>query len=55
VVGREELMRRFAALPDTFPHTKRHAAELTAGTVPDRFDFTLNLMLDGLGGDRRGA
>jgi AcrR family transcriptional regulator len=53
VVGRDELLRRFAALPDTFPHTRRHAAELTAGTVPDRFDFTLGLMIDGLGGYRR--
>ncbi|MDQ0788354.1 TetR/AcrR family transcriptional regulator [Streptomyces sp. B3I8] len=53
VVGRDELMRRFAALPDTFPHTKRHAAELTAGTVPDRFDFTLGLMIDGLRGARQ--
>ncbi|GAA4670708.1 TetR/AcrR family transcriptional regulator [Amycolatopsis dongchuanensis] len=52
VVSREELLRRFAALPDTFPHTKRHAAELTAGTGHDRFDFTLNLMLDGLTGTR---
>ncbi|MEW2130490.1 TetR/AcrR family transcriptional regulator [Streptomyces sp. NPDC005435] len=49
VVGRDELLRRFAALPDTFPQTKRHAAELTAGTVHDRFDFTIGLMLDGLG------
>ena len=48
VVSRDELMRRFAALPDTFPHTKRHAAELTAGTPHDRFDFTLALMIDGL-------
>ncbi|MBY8878973.1 TetR/AcrR family transcriptional regulator [Actinacidiphila acidipaludis] len=48
VVGRDELMRRFAALPETFPHTKRHAAELTAGTSHDRFDFTLGLMIDGL-------
>ncbi|WP_030378623.1 MULTISPECIES: TetR/AcrR family transcriptional regulator [unclassified Streptomyces] len=55
VVGRDELLRRFAALPDTFPHTRRYAAELTAGTVPDRFDFTLGLMIDGLGGARRGA
>ncbi|OQQ17503.1 TetR family transcriptional regulator [Streptomyces sp. M41(2017)] len=54
VVSREELLRRFAALPDdTFPHTKRHAAELTAGTVHDRFDFTLRLMIDGLPGARR--
>ena len=49
VVGRDELLRRFAALPDTFPHTKRYAAELTAGTVHDRFDFTIGLMIDGLG------
>jgi AcrR family transcriptional regulator len=48
VVGRDELLRRFAALPDTFPHTRRHAAELTAGTVHDRFDFTIGLMIDGL-------
>jgi AcrR family transcriptional regulator len=48
VVSRDELMSRFAALPETFPHTKRHAAELTAGTVHDRFDFTLGLMIDGL-------
>ncbi|MFE7169986.1 TetR/AcrR family transcriptional regulator [Streptomyces sp. NPDC057616] len=52
VVGRDELLRRFAALPDTFPHTKRYAAELTAGTTDDRFDFTLGLMVDGLPGAR---
>ncbi|MFK4268120.1 TetR/AcrR family transcriptional regulator [Streptomyces milbemycinicus] len=49
VVSRDELLRRFAALPDTFPQTKRYAAELTAGTVHDRFDFTIGLMIDGLG------
>jgi AcrR family transcriptional regulator len=48
VVSRDELLRRFAALPDTFPQTKRYAAELTGGTVHDRFDFTLGLMIDGL-------
>ncbi|WIM93097.1 TetR/AcrR family transcriptional regulator [Actinoplanes oblitus] len=48
VVGREELLSRIAALPDSFPHTKRHAAELTAGSTHDRFDFTLRLMIDGL-------
>jgi AcrR family transcriptional regulator len=48
VVGRDELLRRFAELPDTFPQTKRYAAELTSGTGPDRFDFTINLILDGL-------
>ncbi|MER5916795.1 TetR/AcrR family transcriptional regulator [Streptomyces sp. NPDC001982] len=53
VVSRDELLRRFAALPDTFPHTKRYAAELTAGTVHDRFDFTIGLMIDGLPGSRR--
>lgn len=49
--SRDETLRRFAALPDTFAHTKRHAAELTTGTASDRFAFTLNLILDGL--DRR--
>ena len=49
VVGRDELLRRVAALPDTFPNSKHYAAELTAGTVHDRFDFTLGLMIDGLG------
>ncbi|MEU4149977.1 TetR/AcrR family transcriptional regulator [Streptomyces sp. NPDC026659] len=53
VVGRDELLRRFAALPDTFPQTKRYAAELTAGTVHDRFDFTIGLMIDGLGASDR--
>ncbi|MCH5675076.1 TetR/AcrR family transcriptional regulator C-terminal domain-containing protein [Streptomyces gilvus] len=48
VVSRDELLRRFAALPDAFPHTKRYATELTAGTVHDRFDFTIALMIDGL-------
>lgn len=48
VVSREELLRRFAALPDTFPQTKRYAAELTSGTGHERFDFTIGLMIDGL-------
>jgi AcrR family transcriptional regulator len=48
VVSRDELLRRFAALPGTFPHTRRYAAELTAGTGHDRFDFTIGLMIDGL-------
>jgi AcrR family transcriptional regulator len=55
VVSREELLRRYAALPDTFPHTKRYAAELTAGTGHDRFDFTIGLMIDGLGHHAAGA
>lgn len=51
VVSREELLRRFAALPDdTFPRTRRYAAELTAGSVHDRFDFTIGLMIGGLPG-----
>jgi AcrR family transcriptional regulator len=48
VVDRDELLRRFAALPDAFPQTRRYAAELTAGADHERFDFTINLMLDGL-------
>ncbi|MFD2416619.1 TetR/AcrR family transcriptional regulator [Amycolatopsis pigmentata] len=49
VVSRDELVRRFAALPaDRFPHTKRYAAELTSGTGHERFDFTLGLIIDNL-------
>jgi AcrR family transcriptional regulator len=48
VINRDELLSRFAALPDTFPQTKRYAAELTAGDGHDRFDFTVGLMIDGL-------
>jgi AcrR family transcriptional regulator len=48
VVSRDELLRRFAALPGTFSHIKRYAAELTAGAGHDRFDFTIGLMIDGL-------
>ncbi|MFJ9370725.1 hypothetical protein ACIRRA_40785 [Nocardia sp. NPDC101769] len=43
------LLRRFTALPaDTFPQTRRYAAELTSGTGPDRFAFTLALILNNL-------
>jgi hypothetical protein len=48
VTGRDELLRRIGTLPDAFPQTKRYAAEVTAGTVYDRFDFTVGLMIDGL-------
>jgi AcrR family transcriptional regulator len=48
VVSREELLSRFAALPDSFPQTRRYAAELTAGQGHERFDFTLGLILGGL-------
>jgi AcrR family transcriptional regulator len=45
----DELVRRFTALPaDKFPQTRRYAAELTSGTGHDRFDFTLNLIVDNL-------
>lgn len=44
-----ELRRQFTALPaDTFPHSIRHAAELTSGAGHERFDFTLTLMINGL-------
>jgi AcrR family transcriptional regulator len=49
VVSRDELVRRFTALPaDQFPQTRRHAAELTSGTGHERFDFTLSLIVDNL-------
>jgi len=49
VVSRDELMRRFTALPeDRFPQTRRYAAELTSGTGHERFDFTLGLLVDNL-------
>lgn len=49
VVGRDELVRRFAALPaEQFPQVRRYAAEVTSGTGHERFDFTLNLIVGGL-------
>lgn len=52
VLDREELLRRFTALPaDTFPQTRRYATELTSGTGPDRFEFAFDLIIDNL--DRR--
>jgi AcrR family transcriptional regulator len=49
IVGRDELIERFEALPaDAFPSTRRYAAELTAGTGHERFDFTLGLIIDNL-------
>ncbi|MFT4040185.1 MAG: TetR/AcrR family transcriptional regulator [Thermomicrobiales bacterium] len=48
VLSRDELQRRFAALPDSFPQTRRYAAELTSGVGHQRFDFTIDLMLAGL-------
>jgi hypothetical protein len=40
--------QRHVRLGCTFPQTKRYAAELTAGTGYDRFDFTIGVMIDGL-------
>ncbi|MGK3208473.1 TetR/AcrR family transcriptional regulator [Amycolatopsis sp. MEPSY49] len=49
VLGREELVSRFSALPaETFPQTRRYAAELTSGSGHDRFEFTLGLLIDNL-------
>jgi len=49
VLSREELIRRFTSLPaDTFPQTRRYAAELTSGTGHDRFEFTLDLIMNNL-------
>jgi AcrR family transcriptional regulator len=48
-VSREELQARFTALPDTFPNTRRYAAELTSGSPLDRFAFTLTLIVGALG------
>ncbi|MFJ7217966.1 TetR/AcrR family transcriptional regulator [Amycolatopsis sp. NPDC098790] len=53
VLGREELLSRFTALPaDSFPQTRRYAAELTSGSGHDRFEFTLGLLIDSI--ERRG-
>ncbi|MEU4667583.1 TetR/AcrR family transcriptional regulator C-terminal domain-containing protein [Amycolatopsis sp. NPDC023774] len=49
VLSREDLVERLGALPaERFPHTRRHAAELTSGSGHDWFDFTLSLLLDNL-------
>jgi AcrR family transcriptional regulator len=48
VVSREELLRRFANLPDTFPQTKLYAMQLTSGEGHERFEFTLRLILKSL-------
>lgn len=49
VLDRAELVRRLTALPgEQFPYTTRYAAELTSGEGHQRFDFTLDLILDGL-------
>lgn len=49
VLSRDELLDRLGNLPaDRFPHTRGHAAELTSGRGHQRFEFTLDLMLDSL-------
>lgn len=49
VVDAGEIQRRLTTLPtETFPHTTRYAAELTAGKGHERFDFTFDLIVDGL-------
>jgi AcrR family transcriptional regulator len=47
VLNRDELVRRFTALPENrFPLIRRYAAELTSGTGHERFDFALSLFID---------
>lgn len=49
-IDRDEIMQRLQMLPpELFPHTTAHTRELTAGDEHQRFNFTLNLMLRGLG------
>lgn len=49
IVGRDEMQRRLASLPaEEFPYTASHAVQLTAGEGHDRFDFALEVMIDGL-------
>jgi AcrR family transcriptional regulator len=53
VVSQEEMLSRFAALPDSFPQTKRYGAELTTGTPADRFAFTIGVLVGGLTAEPR--
>jgi AcrR family transcriptional regulator len=49
IVDRGEIVERLRMLPaETFPNTVAHARELTAGTGHERFDFALDLILNGL-------
>lgn len=49
VLSQDELVRRFSALPEArFPRTRKYAAELTAGTGHERFDFALGMLIDHL-------
>ena len=50
VLSQEEMLTRFTALPpEQFPQTRAHAADLISGTGPDRFEFTLGLLMNNLG------
>lgn len=49
VADQAELVERFQMLPsDRFPHLIAHAWELTSGEGHQRFDFTLEILLEGL-------
>ncbi|MFF0267323.1 TetR/AcrR family transcriptional regulator [Kribbella sp. NPDC004536] len=46
VLSHDELLARFRALPaERFPETRRHAADLISGPAPDRFEFTVRLLI----------
>lgn len=50
ILTRAELVERLQKLPvESFPNTVRFANELTSGTGHERFNFTIALMLSGLG------
>lgn len=49
ILDRAETIERFRMLPTSrFPNTVAYASELTAGEAHERFDFTLELILNGL-------
>jgi AcrR family transcriptional regulator len=49
ILDRAELIARFSMLPSSrFPNTIAYAQELTSGDSHDRFEFTLELLLQGL-------
>ncbi|KJK33158.1 TetR family transcriptional regulator [Lentzea aerocolonigenes] len=49
VVDRDEILARLRMLPvSRFPHTVEHADKLNSGEGHERFEFTLQLLLNGL-------
>lgn len=49
ILDKDEIIERLRMLPvDRFPSTVAHAQELAAGEGHERFDFTLNLLFQGL-------